>query len=137
MKKVFLKISQYLQKNTCARVSILRTLYTSGNFIKKEALAQAFPYEFRKIFKNTVIQNTSIGCFLNIFSIGLSCFFQGFHCWLWACICLLWKVQNNHCCSWNPWNASPCKQILNFNNRIPKTKCEIWGKLTVETAFLY
>ena len=41
-KKVFLKISQNLQENTCARI-----------FINKETLAQVFSYEFCEIFKNT------------------------------------------------------------------------------------
>ena len=45
--KVFLKISQKLQSNTCA------TFQASGNFIKKEALGQVFSYEFCEIFKNT------------------------------------------------------------------------------------
>ena len=38
VKKVFLKIAQHLQENTCARVSFLIKLQTPGNFIKKEAL---------------------------------------------------------------------------------------------------
>ena len=48
--KVFLKISQNLQKSTCFRASFL--IKTSGNFIKIEASA-AFSYEFCEIFKNT------------------------------------------------------------------------------------
>ena len=55
MKKVFLKILQNSQKNTCARVSFLIKLQTSDNFIKKEALAQGFSYEFCEIFKNTFL----------------------------------------------------------------------------------
>ena len=43
IKKVFLKISQNSQENTCARVS----------FSKKETLTQAFSCEFLEIFKNT------------------------------------------------------------------------------------
>ena len=38
------------QENTCARVSFL---------IKKETLAQVFPYEFCDIFKNTFFYRTS------------------------------------------------------------------------------
>ena len=72
MKKVFLKILQNSQKNTCARVSFLIKLQTSDNFIKKEALAQGFSYEFCEIFKNTFLQITSGGCFLNMFSFRLS-----------------------------------------------------------------
>ena len=43
MKKVFLKISQNSQENTCARVSFL---------IKMQALAQAFFCKLCGIFKN-------------------------------------------------------------------------------------
>ena len=45
VKKMFLKVSQNSQKNTCARVFFLIKLQTSGNFIKKAALAQMFSYE--------------------------------------------------------------------------------------------
>ena len=50
-KKVFLEISQNSQENTCARVSFLIKL--QANFIKKEALAKVFSYEFWEISKNT------------------------------------------------------------------------------------
>ena len=40
---------------TCARVSFLIKLQTSGNFIKKEALAQVFSYEIWEIFMNTFL----------------------------------------------------------------------------------
>ena len=63
--KVFLKISQKLQSNTCA------TFQASGNFIKKEALGQVFSYEFCEIFKNTFLWNTAIDHFLNMFSFRL------------------------------------------------------------------
>ena len=53
VKKVFLKISQNSQENTCVRVSILMKMQTSGNFIKKGALAQVFSYEFCEIFMKT------------------------------------------------------------------------------------
>ena len=46
MKKVFLKIWQNSQKNTCARVCSL---------IKLQTLAQVCPWEFCKTFKNTFI----------------------------------------------------------------------------------
>ena len=52
VKKVFLKVSQNSQKNTCARVSFLIKLQTLGNFIEKEALAQVFSYEICEIFMN-------------------------------------------------------------------------------------
>ena len=49
-KRVFLKISQYLQENACASVSFFHKVET---LFKKEILAQAFSCEFREIFKNT------------------------------------------------------------------------------------
>ena len=58
---MFLEISQNSQENTCARVSFLKNLQTSAcNFIKEEALAQAFYCEFGEISRNTFfLQNTS------------------------------------------------------------------------------
>ena len=50
MKKVFLKISQNSQENTCARVCFL----SYCNFIKKETLGQMFSCEFCEFFKNIV-----------------------------------------------------------------------------------
>ena len=47
-KKVFLKISQYSQENTCVGV----------NFIKKTP-TQVFSYEYCKIFKNSFFYRTS------------------------------------------------------------------------------
>ena len=53
IKKVFWKISQNSQENTCATVSFLIKLQASAcNFIKKETLAQAFSCVFCKIFNN-------------------------------------------------------------------------------------
>ena len=53
-KKVSIKISQYSQENTCARVSFLLKLQASDcKFTKKETLAQVFSCEFCKISKNT------------------------------------------------------------------------------------
>ena len=53
-KMVFLKLFQSSSrcKNTCARASFLIKLQTPGNFVKKEALAQIFSYEFCEIFVN-------------------------------------------------------------------------------------
>ena len=48
VKKLLLKISKNSQENSCGRISFLVKLQTSGNFIKKEALAQLFSYEFAK-----------------------------------------------------------------------------------------
>ena len=56
-KKVFLKILQNSQENTCARVSFLIKL--QANFIEKETLAQLFSCEFCEIFKKTFLKNTS------------------------------------------------------------------------------
>ena len=54
IKKLFLKISQSSQENTCARVSFLINLQAEAcNFIKKEILAQVLSCEFCKISKNT------------------------------------------------------------------------------------
>ena len=53
-KKVFLKISQNSQENTCTRVSFLIKLQAPAcSFIKKEALAQEFSCGFCEISKNT------------------------------------------------------------------------------------
>ena len=57
--KGFLKFSQNLQENTCARVSFLIKLQAEAcNFIKEETLAQVFSYEFCQIFKNTFFYRT-------------------------------------------------------------------------------
>ena len=54
VKKVFLKIPQNSQENTCARDSFLIKLQALAcNFIKKETLAQVFSCEFCEISKNT------------------------------------------------------------------------------------
>ena len=68
MKKVFLKILQNSQENTCSRVSFLIKLQTEAwnlklqaealNFIKKEALARVSSYEFFEICKNTFSYRT-------------------------------------------------------------------------------
>ena len=53
-KKVFLKISQNSQENTCTRASFLIKLQAPAcSFIKKEALAQEFSCGFCEISKNT------------------------------------------------------------------------------------
>ena len=62
-KKVFLEISQNSQENTCARVSFLIKLQTSGlrpaTLLKKETLAQLFSCEFCEISNNNFLQSTS------------------------------------------------------------------------------
>ena len=52
VKKVFLKIFQNSQENTCARAFFLIKLQA---FIKKETLARLFSCEFWEIFKNTFL----------------------------------------------------------------------------------
>ena len=55
LKKVFLKIPENSQENTCARGSFLIKLQVSAcNFIKKETLAQVLSCEFSEIFKKTL-----------------------------------------------------------------------------------
>ena len=51
IKKVFFRISQNSQENTCARVSFLIKAW-AYHFINKKTLAQAFSYEFCEILKN-------------------------------------------------------------------------------------
>ena len=59
IKKVFLKILQNSQENTCGRVSFLIKLQAEAcNFIKKETLTQEFSYEFFEISKNTFSYRT-------------------------------------------------------------------------------
>ena len=62
--KVFLKISQYSQENTCVSVSLLLKLQDSAcNLITKEILAQVFFREFCEIFKNTFCRTLPGDCF--------------------------------------------------------------------------
>ena len=58
IKKVFLKISQNPQENTCARVSFLKKLQAAPATLLKNTLAQVFSCEFCEFFKNTFLQNT-------------------------------------------------------------------------------
>ena len=52
-KKVFLKISQFSQKNTCITVSyLIFQLPQARNFIKKETLAEVFSCEYFEILKS-------------------------------------------------------------------------------------
>ena len=61
VKKVFLKISQNSQKNTCARVSFLISCRPRAcNFVKKETLAQVFSCEICEISKNTLLYKTPL-----------------------------------------------------------------------------
>ena len=57
-KKIVLKNFAKFAGNTCARVSFNKVAGAVCNFIKKEAVAQVFPCEFSKIFKNTIFYRT-------------------------------------------------------------------------------
>ena len=60
VRKVFFKISQNSQVNSCARVSFLIKLQASAfNFIKKETLAQVFSCDFSKFLRTPFLQNTT------------------------------------------------------------------------------
>ena len=59
IKKVFLKISQNSQENTCARVAFLIKLQSWGlHFVEKENLAQVFSCEICEISKSTFSYRT-------------------------------------------------------------------------------
>ena len=61
VKKVFLKISQNSQENTCSRVPFLISCNPgSCNFIKTGTLVQVFSYEFYEIFKSTFLDKTHL-----------------------------------------------------------------------------
>ena len=59
VKRVFLKISQNSQENTCARVSFLTKLQ-AGGFIKREILAYVFSCVFCEISKNTFLHRSPL-----------------------------------------------------------------------------
>ena len=56
MKKEFLEISQNSQENTCAFFNKV----ASGNYVKKETLAQVFSREFYEISKNIFYYRTPL-----------------------------------------------------------------------------
>ena len=58
IKKLFSKISQDSQENTCVGVSFLIKLQAC-NFVKKETLTQMSSCQFCEIFKNTFFYRTS------------------------------------------------------------------------------
>ena len=61
VKKLFLKISQNSQEDTCARVSFLIKLQAKVcNFPKKETLAQLLSCKFCEIFKNNFLYRTPL-----------------------------------------------------------------------------
>ena len=60
VKKVFLKILQNLQENTCIGVSFLIKLQASSlQLYLKETPTQVFSCEFCEIFNNTFFQRTT------------------------------------------------------------------------------
>ena len=68
LKKVFLKISQNSQKNTCARVSTLIKLnkvagLTTATLFKKRLWYRYLPVNLAKFLKQLFSQNTSGACF--------------------------------------------------------------------------
>ena len=64
VRKMFFKISQDSQENTCDRVSFFISYRPEAcNFIKKETLAQVLPGNFANLFRTSFLQNTSGGCF--------------------------------------------------------------------------
>ena len=60
IRKVFIKISQNSQENTCARVTFLIKC------IKKETLAEVFSCEFCETFKNTSFYRATLVAASNI-----------------------------------------------------------------------
>ena len=57
IKKLFLKISQNSQENTCARVSFLVKL--ESTLLKKRLWHWCFPVNFAKFFRTPFLRNTS------------------------------------------------------------------------------
>ena len=62
VKKVFLKISQNSQKNTCVRVSFFNKVagLRLATLLKKKLLAQVFSCENCEISKNTLLYKTPL-----------------------------------------------------------------------------
>ena len=59
IKKVFLKISQNSQEDTCARISFLIKLQAwELQLYKKETLAQVLSFEVYEVFNNTYFYRT-------------------------------------------------------------------------------
>ena len=64
VKKVFLEISQNSQESTCASVSFLIKLQA---LLKKKLWHRYFPVNFVKFLRTVFTQNTSGGCFCQVF----------------------------------------------------------------------
>ena len=68
VKKMFLKISQTSQENTCVGVSFLKSYRPEGyNFIKQRLQHRCFPVNFAKFLKNLFCRATANRCFWNFF----------------------------------------------------------------------
>ena len=62
MKKLFLKILQYSQENTCVRVPFLKSCEPSGlQLFKQETPTQMFPVDIAK-FSRLLFRKTSVNC---------------------------------------------------------------------------
>ena len=67
VKKVFVKISQNSQQNTCATVSFLiKLLVSTCNFIKKRLLHRCFPVSFVKFLKTPFFKDHLWWLFLTV-----------------------------------------------------------------------
>ena len=128
VKKVSLKISQNLQKNTCVRVAFFKTLQASGQqLLKKEVSDTVFSCEFCQIFKNTFfIEHHRCS------SVFLSFFICLFVCFL---LLLFFDEYGMLVCSWT--NLINLEQfylsrhyLLKVNEGNSRTRCEISSKLT-------
>ena len=103
MKKVFLKISQKFTGKDLCQSLFFNKLKTSGNFIKQEALARVFSYEFCEIFKNTFfIENLRWLLFVNMLSFGLSSVTSKVSVAGFEHVFVCCEGMNNHCSSSNP-----------------------------------
>ena len=127
VKKVFLKISQNLQKNTCVRVAFLKKLQASGQqLLKKEVSDTVFSCEFCQIFKNTFFIEHH-RCSFCIFII-----FYLFVCFL---LLLFFDEYGMLVCSWiflinlEQFYLSR-HYLLKVNEENSRTRCEISSKLT-------
>ena len=67
IKKVFLKISQNSQENSCIRVLLVSVC----NFIKKDTQTQVFSCKFYEISKNSFCYRKSDGSFCITFQLSL------------------------------------------------------------------
>ena len=70
-KKVFLKISQISQENTCIGVSSQKNCRSSGlQFYQKETPTQVFPVKFTKFLRTRILKNICEPLLLQFLSYG-------------------------------------------------------------------